>query len=204
MSWIVDVVHCRFEVQRSQPSLVHLRQFTGRRQQPGPISLDPAVLAQHAKFNREPVDTGETIEVVRHCCASHCLAKETIELRETLACECHRVADYLVSHVRLRCVQRCGVMTNVLRGKKDTLGQRIEKDSRLHQPRHRFQSKTADCFHFLADFVELRDTIGVKVETLEAFEILSTGMLAVRKAERFPDRLPNAMFEVSIRSSGYG
>src|SRR5215212_2077605 len=204
MSWIVDVVHCRFKVQRSQLSLVHLSQFTGRRQQPGPISLDPAVLAQHSKFNREPVDTGEPIEIVRDCCACHCFAKETIELRETLACECHSVTDYFVGHVRLRCVQRCRVMTNVLCGKKDAVGQRLKKDSRLDQPRNRFESKTADCFHFLADFVELRDTIGVKIETLEAFEILSTSMLMVRKAKRFPDRLPNAMFQVRVRSSGDG
>jgi hypothetical protein len=175
--WIVDLVGGNFEVQWSQLSFVHFCQFTGRRQQTGPISFKPPVLAQHAEFDREPVDVCKAIEVVRERSAPHCFAKEAIEFRETLACQRHGVADYLVGHVRFWCVEWRGVMTNVLRGKKDALGQRLEKDSRLDEPRYGFESETADRFHFSTDFVELRDVIGVKVETFETVEILTTGML---------------------------
>ena len=78
-------------------------------------------------------------------------------------------------------------MTNVLRRKKNSAGQRLEKDTWLNQSRNRLEPKTADRFHFLADFIELRNAIGIKVETIEAVEIFGAGMLAVRGSKRLPD-----------------
>src|SRR5687767_15224107 len=62
---VVDVVGGRFQIERAQLRLVHLRQFTSRRQQTSAVSLDLSVLAQHSKLNREPVNARETIEFAR-------------------------------------------------------------------------------------------------------------------------------------------
>jgi hypothetical protein len=50
----------------------------------------------------------------------------------------------------------------------------------------------------------LRNSIAVEIESFETLEILGTRVFAVCGSERFPDRLPDAVFELGVRSGRDG
>src|SRR5215208_564854 len=114
------------------------------------------------------------------------------------------MTDKLVGHVRLRRVQRRRMMANVLRRKKHSAGQRLEKNPRLNKAGDRFEPETANGFDFLAHFIELRDAVRIKRQTIDAVEIFSACILAVRRTKRLPDGLPHAMFEFRVWCSRDG
>src|SRR5262245_9516296 len=91
-------------------------------------------------------------------------------------------------------------MANVLRRQENTAGQRFEKDAWLDESSDRLEPEAADRLHFSADFVQLRDAIGIECQFIETFEIFGAGVLAMRWTECFPDRLPNAVLLRSVRS----
>src|SRR6185369_3217643 len=153
----------------------------------------------HTKLDREPVDTCEAIELARDIRATHSLAKQPVEFGETPARKRHCMADDFMRDVRLGRIKRCGMVTNVLRGKKDSACERLEKHTRLNQSRHRLEPEAADRFHLAAYFIQLRNVIGVKSESLKTIEILGTGMRAMRRSERFPNFLPNTVLKIGIR-----
>ena len=94
-------------------------------------------------------------------------------------------------------------MTNVLRGKKNSAGQRLEENTRFNQTRNRLQPETTDRFNLLTHLVQLRNAIGVEVEALETLQIFGTRVLAVRRAECFPDRSPNTVLALGVGSHRY-
>src|SRR5688572_7748323 len=95
------------------------------------------------------------------------------------------------------------MVTDILRAEKHTVRQRLEEHARVDQPGDRFESKTADCFHLLTDFAQLRNTIAVEIQAFETLEILGARVLAMRRNERFPNRLPNAVLEFRVRRIRY-
>src|SRR5438046_7243415 len=102
------------------------------------------------------------------------------------------MADNFMDHVRLRRVERRRMMPDVLSAEKHSVGEVFEKDSRLHQARHRFEPKAADRLHLHVDFTQLRDAPGIETQTLERRQIFPTSVFLMRRPERFPDRLPPA------------
>src|SRR5260370_34158405 len=112
------------------------------------------------------------------------------------------MADNFMDHVRLRRVQRRRMMSDVLSAEKPSIGEVCEKDSRLHQTRHRLKPKAADRLHLLVDFTQLRDAAGIETQTFERRQIFRTSVFLMRRPERFPDRLPHAMLVRRVRRIG--
>src|SRR2546425_10377544 len=94
------------------------------------------------------------------------------------------MANNLMDHIRLRCVERRRVMANVLSAEKHSIGEVFEKDSRLHQTRHRLEPKAADRLHPLVDLTQLRDAFGIETQTLECRQIFRTSVFLMRRPER--------------------
>src|SRR5260370_29345962 len=109
------------------------------------------------------------------------------------------MADDLVDHVRLRRVERCRMMPNVLGAKKYTVREVLEKHSRLHQTRNRLKPKTADCLHLLVHFTQLRNAIRIETQTPERRQIFRAGVPLMGRPERLPDRAPHLMFFRGVR-----
>src|ERR1043165_2703793 len=109
------------------------------------------------------------------------------------------MTDDLVSDVRFGRVERRRMVTDVLRGDKNSAREGLEKNAWLNQARHGFEAETADRFHLAAYFIQLRNAIVVKIQSLEAVEILGTSVRSVRRSKRFPNRLPNTVFDIGIR-----
>src|SRR5438067_13592801 len=109
------------------------------------------------------------------------------------------MADNFMDHVRLRRVERCRMMPDVLSAEKHAIGEIFEKDSRLHQARDRLEPKAADGLHLLVDFTQLWDASGIETQTLERRQILRTSVILMRRPQRFPDGLPHAMLVPRVR-----
>src|SRR6266446_5250192 len=92
------------------------------------------------------------------------------------------------------------MVTDVLRAKKDSVGQVFEKHPRLNQSGHGLEPKAADRSYSFVYFAQLRNSIGSEVQLFQTLAIFSTGMLLMRRLQRFPDRRPNLMLLGSIRS----
>src|SRR5688572_6078225 len=90
------------------------------------------------------------------------------------------------------------MVTDVLRTQKHTVSKGLEKYAWLDQPGDRLQSKAADGFHFLTDFTQLRNPIAIEIQALKTSEILGARVFAMGRAERFPDRLPNAVLQFRV------
>src|SRR5437016_6207369 len=99
------------------------------------------------------------------------------------------MADNFMDHVRLRRVERRRMMPDVLSAEKHSIGEIFEKDSGLHQTRHRLEPKAADGLHLLVDFTQLRDASGIETQSFQRVEVLRTRMFPVRRLQRSPDRL---------------
>src|SRR2546423_13252342 len=91
-------------------------------------------------------------------------------------------------------------MTNVLRAKKDSVGEIFKKHARLYQSGNRFQSEAADRLYLFVYFAQLRNSIGSEVQLFQTLAKFSAGMLLVRWLQGFPDCRPNLMLLGSIRS----
>src|SRR6266576_7017972 len=110
------------------------------------------------------------------------------------------MADDLVDHVRLWRVERSRMMPNILRAKKDAVGKIFQKDPRLDQTGNWLQTKAADRQNLLIDFAQLRNASGRKVQLLQTLEVFRARMLPVRRLQRSPDREPDLMLLIRIRS----
>jgi hypothetical protein len=89
-------------------------------------------------------------------------------------------------------------MTNVLRAKKDSVSKVLEKHARLDEPGDRFKSEATDGLHSLVDFAQLRYAIVCEIQPSQCVEILAARMLVMRRPQRFPNRLPNAVLVADV------
>src|ERR1044072_3969620 len=96
------------------------------------------------------------------------------------------------------------MVPNVLRGKKNSASERLEKHTWLDASRDRLKPEAADRLHLAAHFVQLRNAMGVESETIETVEILLAGVLAMRRSKYLQDSLPNLVFKVGIRGGRNG
>src|SRR4051812_20673076 len=101
------------------------------------------------------------------------------------------MADYFMRHIRLRRVERCGMMTNVLRGEEDIVSQGFEEDARLDQPGHRLKAKAADGLDLRRHLSHLRNAITRQVQVPDTFQVFGAGMTPVSRFERFLDSTPH-------------
>ena len=103
------------------------------------------------------------------------------------------MADEFVGHVRLGRVERRGMVANVLRAEKDTVGEIFEKHTRLDQSGHGLEPKTADGPDLLIHFAQLRDSIRIEIQLRQAFAVFGARVRLVRRLQRAPDSRPNLM-----------
>ena len=69
--------------------------------------------------------------------------------------------------------------------------------------RDQFRLLTAEETYLKDGAVDLDAMLELVREALETSQILRARMIAVRRAKRFPDRLPNAVLEFGVRRSRY-
>src|SRR5437588_11739372 len=105
-------------------------------------------------------------------------------------------------HVRLRRVERCRMMSDVLCGEKDAARKRFKKDARLDQSGHRLKFESTDSFNLRRHFAHLRNPILRQCQSSHAFEILRAGMYLMRGFECLPDCAPDLVFFRSVRRIG--
>src|SRR4249919_1890720 len=86
-----------------------------RGEQPSTVGADLATLAYHAELQGEPEDLRNELQRLGCLYTPSRLPSNTVEGGETIMSQAIAVADDLVDHIRLRCIQGHRMMSDVLR-----------------------------------------------------------------------------------------
>ena len=125
------------DVQRPDLGAPELVDLAEGGEQPGAVGARLAGLEHDAELDREPEHGGEEVAPGLRLQPPGGPAGEAVELGQPGTGEQAAVADHLVDEIRLRGVQRAGVMADVLGGVKDAVGQRAVELIEADQPRRR-------------------------------------------------------------------
>ena len=93
-------------------------------------------------------------------------------------------------------------MSNVLRAKKDSFGEALQKHARLDQTRDRLEPKATDRLYLLIHLAQLRNTIGRETQTPQCGKIFSAGVFLMRRLQCRPDCAPHLMLFARVRRIG--
>lgn len=181
--------------------------FTKGGQKTSTISTDLIALATDSKFNGEPVDGSETLNIL----ITGTEGGETDLLGEISKVGVGKqgdVTEQFVANIGFRSVQGSGVVADILGRVEDTEGKAVQEVAAGQQTHNGAQGEASAVLQKLGDDVELRNLVGTISAVLdkqgEDVLVLAAGVSREHARQLLKDSRPGLNFGLSVLDMGNG